>query len=138
MTSIDPTSGLAASAAAPNRFNELDSEEFLGIILAELQTQDPLAPNDTSALLEQLSSVRSIESDTALADQLRTLVADNQLSSAASLVGRSIEGITEQGGYAAGRVASVRAGETEPTLLLETGQRVPIGGLIGINEEGLL
>ena len=47
-----------------SRFNELASEDFIQIIFTELTNQDPLAPNDTSALLDQLNSIRSIESGT--------------------------------------------------------------------------
>ena len=39
----------------------LGSEEFLKIILTELTSQDPLSPNDTSALLDQISTIRSIK-----------------------------------------------------------------------------
>jgi len=43
-----------------NRFNELSSDDFLQIIFAELTNQDPLEPQDTGALLEQLNSIRQI------------------------------------------------------------------------------
>ncbi len=50
----------------PSRFSEMKTEDFIRIIFAELSNQDPFSPNDSGALLDQLNSVRSIESDTEL------------------------------------------------------------------------
>ena len=60
-TSLDrPTS---TSGVAPNAFSELTSEEFVKIMFTELSNQDPLKPSDSSALLQQMSNLRSIQSD---------------------------------------------------------------------------
>ena len=113
---------------------ELDSQEFLGIILAELQAQDPLAPNDTNALVQQLSSVRSIESDLKLTEQLESLVSDNRLASATTLVGRRVEGVDENGKTIIGTVGAVRTQSGEPSLLLEDGTRIALDKLTGVGE----
>lgn len=113
---------------------ELDSQEFLGIILAELQSQDPLAPNDTNALVQQLSSVRSIESDLKLSEKLEALVADNRLSSATTLVGRRVEGVNENGQSIIGTVGAVRTRDGEPTLLLNDGSQLTLDRLTGVGE----
>ena len=76
----------------------LDSEEFLNIMFTELQNQDPFEPNDSSALLEQLNSIRSIESDMALTSQLESIVFQNQLAGASNLIGRYIQGHGTDGG----------------------------------------
>jgi len=57
-TAIDQS----VSALSSNRFSELKSEDFIRIIFTELANQDPLQPNDTGALLDQLNSIRDIES----------------------------------------------------------------------------
>lgn len=134
MSAISANSGLASGAAQPNRLGELDSQQFLGIILAELQAQDPLAPNDTSALVQQLSSVRSIESDLALTEKLEALVADNRLASATSLVGRRVEGVDESGQMVIGTVGAVRTRDGSPTLLLQDGSTIHIEKLTGVGD----
>ena len=45
-----------------NRFAELSTEDFMRVLFTELQNQDPLKPQDSSKMLEQLSSLRNIES----------------------------------------------------------------------------
>ncbi|MEQ8843782.1 MAG: flagellar hook capping FlgD N-terminal domain-containing protein [Phycisphaerales bacterium] len=134
MSAISANSALASGANQTNRMAELDSQEFLGIILAELQSQDPLAPNDTNALVQQLSSVRSIESDLKLTEKLESLVADNRLANASSLVGRRVEGIDEAGETIVGTVGAVRTSDGVPALLLEDGSRITLDKLTGVGE----
>ena len=66
--------GAVGGSTGTNRFNELSSEDFLQIIFTELQQQDPFEPNDSSALLEQLNSIRAIESDIDLTKKLEDIV----------------------------------------------------------------
>lgn len=134
MSAISASSGLASAANQTNRLGELDSQKFLGIILAELQAQDPLEPNDTNALVQQLSSIRSIESDLNLTEKLEALVADNRLSSATSLVGRRVEGVDGAGQSIVGTVAAVRTRDGSPTLLLQSGSSIRIEKLTGVGE----
>lgn len=134
MSAISANPGLASGASQTNRMGELDSQEFLGIILAELQSQDPLAPNDTNALVQQLSSVRSIESDLKLTEKLESLVADNRLASATSLVGRRVEGVNEAGESIVGTVGAVRTRDGAPTLLLQDGSTLSLDRLTGVGE----
>lgn len=65
------TPGLLGTDAVrtPTRgFSEVTSDEFMSMILSELTNQDPLEPNDTENLLNQISTIRSIESDEAMLD----------------------------------------------------------------------
>lgn len=134
MSAIASSAGLSAGAAQTNRIAELDSQEFLGIILAELRTQDPLAPNDTSALVQQLSSVRSIESDLKLTERLEALVSDNRLASAASMVGRRVEALDRMGQSIVGTVAAVRTNAGSPVLLFEDGSSVDLSRVTAVGQ----
>ena len=134
MSAIASSAGLSSAAGQGNRIAELDSQEFLGIILAELQAQDPLAPNDTSALVQQLSSVRSIESDLKLTERLEALVSDNRLASAASMVGRRVEGIDAAGQSIVGTVAAVRTNAGSPVLLFEDGASIDLSRVTAVGD----
>jgi flagellar basal-body rod modification protein FlgD len=115
--------------ATPNQFSEMSSEDFLRIIFTELSNQDPFDPNDSTALLQQLNSIRSIESDMKMMNMLESLVHENQLASAATLVGKFIGGLTEDYHRVAGFVVSViRQGNTV-NLELDNGWVVPISGV---------
>lgn len=124
------------SAAAPNAFSALDSEQFIKIIFTELGNQDPLQPSDSKALLEQLSSLRSIQSDIdmsnrlgTLAGQFSSLAAQSELSAASSLIGKTIKGFDEDNNPVTGEVLGVLRTGQGAVLKLPDKVRVPMSRL---------
>lgn len=137
ISTINPFDATAASSA-PSRFSEMSSEDFIRIIFTELSNQDPFSPNDSAALLDQLNSIRSIESDLKLTEQLKTLVSENQLASASGMIGKFIGGLTSDANRVAGFVVSViRQGDTV-NLELDNGWIVPIDGVETVIDPDLL
>lgn len=108
-----------------NAYANLSSGEFLQIILSELSNQDPLAPNDTTAILEQLSSLRNIESQVSLESQLEALVTQNAISSSAGLIGKFVEGLDANNRTVSGTVLSLAVEEGKPILKLADGTSLP-------------
>ncbi len=121
--------GEGSRTAAGDAFSGLSSEEFTKIILTELQNQDPLEPNDTGALLEQLSSIRSIQSDLELQNRLEAMVAQNELAGAAGLIGKRVSGLTDTSKRVEDEVASVTRTQSGAVLNLKGGARMPMGNL---------
>lgn len=105
-------------AAGANGFADLDSGEFMKIILSELSNQDPLAPNDTAAILEQLSSIRSIESQVQLEDKLDSLVTQNSISSSSNMIGKFVKGLDDNNDSVSGIVESLSIKDGKPILNL--------------------
>lgn len=129
MTGLEGVTGVGASSPTGDRFSQMSSEDFAKLIFTELSNQDPLAPNDTTALLQQLSTLRSIQSDMDLSTSLQTMVRQTQLSSAAGLIGRTVSGRSESGIAVTGKVSGVTS--TTDGAVLELGQsgRMPINRL---------
>ncbi len=128
-TLTDQTLREAQASSGPNRFEELNSEEFLRIIFTELQNQDPMQPSDTKALLEQLNSIRQIESDLQLTRSIETLVTENQLATAGGLIGSYVSGRTTDFDRAEGWVVSAGRRDDQVVLGLDDGREVPIDNL---------
>ncbi len=116
---------VAGGAAGTNRFNELSSEDFMKIIFTELQQQDPFEPNDSSALLEQLNSIRAIESDIELSENLKDIVFQNQLATAGNMIGKTVEGLTATNDRVVGNVFAVVREGNQVTLQLDSGWEIP-------------
>ncbi len=131
---MEVTSSTSVGAAASNAYAQLDSAEFVNILIEELQNQDPLAPSDSSAILEQLSSLRNIESQTMLAEQLEELVKQNQVASAGNLIGKMVEGIDTNNTRTDGLVNSVRVSDAGIFLELDNGRSMHIDQVTGIFE----
>ncbi|MHC4774823.1 MAG: flagellar hook capping FlgD N-terminal domain-containing protein [Planctomycetota bacterium] len=125
ISAFDPTAE-ALRSTTPNGFCSMKSEDFIRVIFAELANQDPFQPNDSAALLEQLSSIRTIESDLELTDQLNALVLENQLASASNLIGKMVGGLSTTNDRVAGTVVSVIRQGNQVTLELDTGWLMPI------------
>ena len=124
----------ALRETSPNGFSSLSSEDFIRIMFTELANQDPFQPSDSSALLDQMNSIRSIESNIQLMDRLDTLVFENKLSSAASLIGKTIQGINEQGFRVEGRVDTVLRQGDDVSVQLDTGWVVHVDNIEIIHE----
>ena len=119
-----------------NGFAELSSGEFLSIILAELSNQDPLAPNDTAAILEQLSSIRNIETQTQLDDKLNDLVTQNSISTSANFIGKFVKGLDANNNPAEGIVESLSVRDGEPILNLAGGRELAAERVTDVEDLG--
>lgn len=123
-SALDGTGSTVDPASKANGFSALDSESFIKIIFTELSKQDPLKPSDTNTLLQQLSSLRNIQSDIDMSDKLKNLVGQNELSSAAGLIGRSISGISDTNERVEGPVLSISKTSDGAVLNLADGVKV--------------
>ncbi|MHC4429383.1 MAG: flagellar hook capping FlgD N-terminal domain-containing protein [Planctomycetota bacterium] len=138
MTAFDSISPLGAAperSATPNGFSGIKSEDFIKIIFTELSNQDPFQPNDSSALLEQLNSIRSIESDLELIEKLDSLVLENKMSGAAGMIGRLVEGLTPSNDRVGGTVVAVSREADDVILELDNGWRIPFARVETIYNE---
>ncbi len=115
-----------APAGATDAFSAMSSVDFLEIIFSELTNQDPLAPNETKDLLEQISTIRSIESDLSLSEELKTMVRQNEITSSSSLVGKFVTGKTSSNTDVAGFVDSVTITRDGIRLNLSSGYSVAL------------
>ena len=136
MTQIPATNPLD-TVVRPNvgsRFSDMSTEDFIRIIFTELANQDPLAPSDSTALLQQLNSIRSIESDLQLIDQLKALVTENQLAAGSNLIGKFVTGLTASSDRVSGQVRSVSREGDSVVLTLDNGFSVPFDSLDTIHD----
>lgn len=113
------------TSKTPDAFSSLSTGQFLKVILTELNQQDPLQPSDTSKMLEQLSNLRSIQSNSDLQTKLSTLVTQNQLSSAGALLGKTVSGLSDTNQRVEDQVTSISKTESGPVLVTKQGWRLP-------------
>ena len=71
-------------------FNGLTSEDFVKILIAQLQNQDPTNPMDSDQLLSQISQMRGLQSSLELSASLKSLTLSQQLTSATSFLGKQV------------------------------------------------
>lgn len=130
MATIDAINASASgSSAGTSAFSALSSEDFTKIILQELSRQDPLQPSDTSTLIQQLSGLRSIQSDMDLGDKLQDLVRQNEFASATTLLGTRVTGRSIDNAEVEGVVKSVVRSSYGAVVTLEDSTRMLVSDI---------
>jgi len=150
-----------AEKATTRGFNDLSSEDFFQLLIAELQSQDPMNPTDNQQLLQQLSTMRQMEDSAALNKTLELLAGEQRFGAVAALIGHYVSGtVTNDAGEnyeLQGLVIGVRfEGDGEAILELHNGHSLPASSVdqvtlvenlppdilaqlqeeLGLNEEG--
>ena len=97
-------------AQASNNYdawNDLDLHEFIGLLVAELQNQDPLDPMSNQEILQQIGQIREIESSQHLTETLQSVLMGQNISTAGNLIERTIVGLSDDGQRVSGKVERV-------------------------------
>lgn len=128
------TSSAGSPSSTSNSFGAMSSEQFIKVMIEELTNQDPLNPQDSNALLEQLSSLRNIESQIELQDKLEALVLQNEISAAGGLIGKTVQGLSTVNSQTTGIVKAVRIERDQTLLELDNTMTVPMDNVTKVLE----
>jgi len=89
-----------------DKFSTLQTQDYIKLMVSELQNQDPLNPMDNAQMLQQVSQISAIQSNNSLTSTLNSVLLGNNLASAGSLIGRGIVGLSDKGDDVMGVVDS--------------------------------
>jgi len=112
---MNPTA--ATTGASSTSINQ---DQFLQLLVAQLQNQDPLTPTDSTTFITQLAQFTQLEQtqkQTATFDQVLKL---QQLTSGSSLLGKTVDYTPANGSAATGTV-SAAAVQADGTVALSVG-----------------
>jgi len=136
MSQISALSGSANTLrAGGGGMSELTTDDFMNIVLTELTKQDPLSPNDTNQLLQQMATIRGIQSDMDLGNSLQTMTEQNSFAAATQMIGKVIQGMNTDLERVESRVVSVLRTQGGIVLDCENGDRVPLDWVDGVQEK---
>jgi len=94
----------------------LNMDDFLAMMIAELQNQDPLNPMDNTQMLQQIAQIREIASNDRLTDTLEAVTLGQNLASANSLVGRFVVARSAGGSEVTGLVDRISIADGKPKV----------------------
>jgi flagellar basal-body rod modification protein FlgD len=108
------SAGTKTVAADQTGFAGLTANDFMKLLITQLQNQDPSKPMDNDALLSQLSSMRNLQSNIELSNTLKSITGNQQLATASNFIGKFVVGRSTAQQDLGGIVhrASVRDGQT--------------------------
>lgn len=110
----------------------LKSEDFIKMMITQLQNQDPLEPAKNEQLLTQMSQIGQLQASTDLQGALKSLVLQNNLSNAGSMIGKVVNGQDLLGESVSGLVTSVRVEGGDVWLELDSGKKLPLSNVTSI------
>ena len=124
--------GGAASSGAGNF--DLKSEDFINMMLVQLQNLDPTEPASNEELLAQMSQIGQLESSNQLQESLSKLVLQSNLGASGNLIGKTVTGLDNLGDESTGTVTSVSVVDGDVQLELDTGRTISMSKVQAISE----
>ncbi len=121
---------LGQSSPTQSSVASLTANEFLTLLVTELENQSPLSPMDPSQMVSQTSSLSMVELLSTMQSALSQLTSTEGVLQASALIGQSV---TYQVGSSqlAGTVEGV--GQSPSGIVLDVaGQSVPISAVIAV------
>jgi flagellar basal-body rod modification protein FlgD len=104
----------------------------MSFMITELQNQDPLNPTDSNTMLQQMSEIGQLQSSNTLQTDLTTMVQQNQVASASTMIGKTVKGTDANNNPASGTVTSVQVTSSAVNVTLDNGTTVPMANITSI------
>jgi flagellar basal-body rod modification protein FlgD len=126
------SSGAARGTQSKNKSFDLKAQDFIKMMVTQLQNQDPTKPADNGQLLAQMSQIGQLQSSTTLTESIKGLVLQNQIGSAGNLIGKNVAGVDSQNNPVNGVVNSVKVQSDGVVLELDNGNKLPLSNVTDI------
>jgi flagellar basal-body rod modification protein FlgD len=113
-----------ASASSPLPAEErlpmktLGQDDFLKLLVAQLTSQDPMAPKSDTEFIAQMASFSSLEQAKSMQSDIAKLRADQQILQANSLLGRTVEIQVDDTTRTSGLVSAVNMEAGTPQVVI--------------------
>lgn len=99
--------------------NDLDLDDFLDLMIAELQNQDPLNPLENDELVAQISQIREVGATDRLTSTLEAVLLGQNIASATNLIGAEVDALSDDNHRVTGVVSSISIANGAPKLHLD-------------------
>ncbi len=133
MPEVSAISSAAANAAPQSNASaaSVDYDTFLQLLVAELRNQDPTKPMDSAQYKAQLASFSNVEQSIQTNDKLDQLLNSSFISSAGSLIGKTI---TSADGSVSGQIVQVKVSNNSGLAVLADGREVAVNDRVTIGQ----
>lgn len=117
----------------------LSGEDFMNILIQQLQYQDPMEPMDNEQMISQIANIRDMELNTQLTERLQQLTDQQRFSGSANLIGKHVTGeVSDDAGTVftvEGIVTGVRFTDSGDVMLeLDTGEALPLSAMTEVTD----
>lgn len=127
------SSATTVTTSAESSLGQLDSDAFLKLLVAQMRYQNPLAPTDATAMLEQTAQFTTVETLQAISETNQALLGFQQTTLAMGTVGKEINAFSLYGEPVRGVVETVRFTADGPMLELDSGIEIPLANVVEVS-----
>lgn len=136
--STDPTSTASTTSlwsTPPTRtpHQSLTADDFMQLLVTQLQNQDPSSPMDSAAMVQQTTQLGMMQQMTALGSSSNTALNLQMQTAAADLIGKTVSYNDLAGKPQTGVVTGVSFSGTTPTVSVNGGT-FPLSGILGVQQ----
>lgn len=132
-TTITAARATAATSQRAQSSSALGKEAFLQLLLIQMQSQDPLSPMEGQDFFQQLAQLSLLEQMWTMNDNLNSLMGQQQVLQASSLIGKVVEAIKDNGAQITGTVQGVRIVDEEVFLDVD-GDSIPLSQVTAVRQ----
>lgn len=118
----------STSATKRNTGGTLGKDDFLRLLVTQMQNQDPLNPTEDTEFIAQMAQFTSLE-------QMQNLVKVTQFQQASTMIDKNIKAEVTENGYTQlvyGRVTSAREVKGEMYLTLNNGVQIKADDVLAV------
>lgn len=120
------SAGASAPTTSASSNSILGQNDFLKLMVAQLQAQNPLEPGNANEFVNELAQLTQVEQTTNLANA-------SELSGAVQLIGRTVSYNSASGVPATGVVQSVQSDASGTTVTVEGVPGVTLASITDVN-----
>ncbi|MCC6492874.1 MAG: hypothetical protein IT424_07620 [Pirellulales bacterium] len=125
-----------SSPPTRSTINDVNLDDFLKLMITELQNQDPLNPMENDELIQQIGQIRSVGATEKLSETLDSVLLGQSIASATNLIGAEIDGVSDDNQKVTGLVKRVSVVDGRPKLHLDLNPRAEAADQEGAVEAG--
>ncbi|MFP3904401.1 MAG: flagellar hook assembly protein FlgD [Armatimonadota bacterium] len=111
---VNTAGSVQTQNAASSGGMEIGSDEFLKLLITQMQHQDPLSPMEGTEFMSQLSQLQSVSTLEEISSQLS---ASNKLAGPLNMLGRTVSYLDDSGIVQTGTVSAITRAEDSSFLL---------------------
>jgi flagellar basal-body rod modification protein FlgD len=119
------TSGTTLATSNDN----LGENDFLQLMMDQLENQNPLSPDDPTQYLSELASFSSLEQESNIASSTSSTASEQSSASALAMIGHTVTYTGTDGTSESGVVSSVQFGSSGPTLTVGSRSGIALGSV---------
>ena len=130
VTQATTTTSTSSSSSTTGSTSTLGYNDFLKLLMAQMQNQDPTSPTDSTQWVSQLATFSSVDQAIQTNAKLDQILQDQNLSDAGSLIGHTA---TSSDGQTTGTIVSVSISSSGSTATLDNGATLPLADGVSIS-----